>query len=263
MVKTERELAYLRDLLYEEWTRRFTDLVDKHLDLTDAENALYLNAGTGTHAISLGEKFGENTDIFAACENIELLNIARDKAAALRSLVDMSTIRFDDNAFQAVVSDASFIRPDDLETAVEDAVRVARTGADVAVFLPGKGSFGEIFSLLWEVLFTEELGEQGHAVETLVTQLPSVEMLESIAGRAGLVNIRTEIANEIFEFDNGKDLVTSPLISEFLMPTWLEMLDDDEKARVTAGLARLIDDEDGTLTFRFSVKVNLLTGEKA
>jgi hypothetical protein len=41
------------------------------------------------------------------------------------------------------------------------------------------------------------------------------------------------------------------------------MLDEQEKKRVTEALAQLIDSEDGTLTFRFSVKVALLTGEKA
>lgn len=263
MVKTQKELAYLRELLHGEWTQRFTDLVDKHLDLSDVENALYLNAGTGTHAISLGEKWGDKADIFAACENDDLLSIARDKAVALRSGVDLSTIRFEDDAFDAVISDASLVPPGDIESAVEDAVRVARTGGDVAVFLPGTGSFGEIFSLLWEVLYTEDLGEHGNAAERMITDLPSVAGLEAIAERAGLVNIRTDTANEIFEFDDGAAFVASPLIADFLMPKWLAALDEDEKERVTAGLARLIDDEDGTLSFRFSVKVTLLTGGKA
>ena len=262
MAKTQKELAYLRELMHEEWTRRFTDLVDKHLDLTEAENALYMNAGTGTHAIALGEKFGEKTNVFAACENDHLLAIARDKAVALRSGVDLSTIQFSDDAFDAVVADATFILPGDVETVIEDAVRVVHTGGGVAVFLPGTGSFGEIFSLLWEVLFNEDLGEHGRAAEKMITDLPSVEALESMARRSGLVNIRTEVATEIFEFDDGAAFVTSPLIADFLMPTWLAMLDEDEKERVTAGLASLIDDEDGTLAFRFSVKVNLLTGEK-
>lgn len=262
MTKTQKELAYLRELMHEEWTRRFTDLVDMHLDLSEAENALYMNAGTGSHAIALGEKYGEKTDVFASCENDALLTIARDKAVALRSCVDVSTIRFDDDAFDAVITDATFIRPGDLEPVIEDAVRVARTGGGVAIFLPGAGSFGEIFSLLWEVLVNEDLGEHGHVAEMMITELPSVDALESMAYRSGLVSIRTEIANEIFEFDDGAAFIASPLISDFLMPAWLATLDEQEKERVTIGLARLIDDEDGNLSFRFSVKVNLLTGEK-
>lgn len=262
--KTQRELAFIRDLyVQDEWTRRFTELADKHLDLTDSENLLYINAGTGTHALALDERWGEKVDIFASVEDEDQLNIARDKAAAVSSKVDFSQIRFEDDAFDAVIADASFVRPGDLEKFIEDAVRVARTGGDVAVLFPGTGSFGEIFSLLWEVLFNEDLGEHGHAAETMISELPTLEQVSAIAERAGMVNTHTEVANELFEFDDGKAFVTSPLVEDFLLPHWLETLDDEERTRVTDALARLIDDEDHEMSFRFSVKVNLLTGEKA
>ena len=81
MAKTQKELAFLRDLyIQDEWTKRFTDVVDKHMDLSDSENMLYINAGTGGHALAINERCGEKTDIFASCENEDLLAIARDKA---------------------------------------------------------------------------------------------------------------------------------------------------------------------------------------
>jgi len=262
--KTQRELAFLRDLyVQDEWTTRFTGLVDKHIDLSDSDNLLYINAGTGTHALILDEKWGEKTDIFASVDDEDQLTIARDKAAAVSSKVDFSEIRFEDDAFDSVLADGSFVAPRDLANFVEDAVRVARTGGDIAVFFPGTGSFGEIFSLLWEVLANEDLAEHGAAVETLITDLPTLEQVRTMAERAGLVNIKTEIATEMIEFDDGKAFVTSPLIEDFLMPAWLGTLDQEEQERVTASLAQLIDDEDRDLSFRFSVKVNLLTGEKA
>ena len=262
-MKSTKELAFLRDLYVQnDWTRRFAELVDKHLDLSDSENLLYLNAGTGEHALSLDEKYGEKVGIFASCQDEDVLSIARDKAAAVKSNVDFSMLRFEDDAFDAVVADASFVLPSDLERAIADAARPARTGADVAVFLPGAGSFGEVFSLLWEVLFNEDLGEHGHAAETMITELPTVSALEAMAERAGLANVRVEAVNEIFEFKDGAEFVASPLVSDFLMPHWLETLCENEKERVLTKLAQLIDDEDGTLSFRFSVKANLLTGEK-
>lgn len=263
MAKTQKELAFIRDLyIQDEWTRRFTELVDKHLDLSDSENLLYMNAGTGTHAMVLDEKYGEKIDIFAACEDEDILTIARDKGAALRSGVDFSCIRFDDDSFDAVLADASFVRPAEIQDAIQEAVRTARTGGDVAVFLPGTGSFGEIFSLMWEVLVDEDLGEHGHAAEDMITELPTLSDLEAMAERAGLVNVRAEVANELFEFDDGAAFVASPLIADFLLPAWLNELNDAERERVSAGLARLVDEEDGSLSFRFSVKATLLTGEK-
>src|SRR5436190_14382320 len=116
MAQTQRELAFLRDLYIEEkWTKRFTDLVDKHMDLRDSENLLYINAGTGAHAMSIFDRFGEKTDIFASCENEDLLNIARDKAAATSSGADFSAIRFEDDAFDSVLADGSLVRPAEVE----------------------------------------------------------------------------------------------------------------------------------------------------
>lgn len=253
----------MRDLyIQDEWTKRFTDLVDKHMDLTDSENMLYINAGTGGHAMAIFERFGEKTDVFASCQNEDILKIARDKAAAVSSGVDFSTMRFEDDAFDAVLADASFVRASDVEHFIEDATRVSRTGGDVAVFLPTASSYGEVFSLLWEVLFNEDLAEHGAAVERLIAELPTVSNVEAMATRAGLVNVNTQTANEVFEYENGAEFVASPLVEDFLMPIWLESLDEEEKERAVKQLAQLIDAEDGSLSFRFSVKATLLTGEK-
>ncbi|MEO6051511.1 MAG: class I SAM-dependent methyltransferase [Pyrinomonadaceae bacterium] len=263
MAKTQKELAFLRDLyIQDEWTQRFTGLVDKHMDLSDSENMLYINAGTGGHALAVNERFGEKTDIFAGCENEDLLVIAQDKAAAISSDVDFSTTRFEDDAFDAVLADASFVSPSELEEFIESTIRVARTGGDVAIFLPSAGSFGEVFSLLWEALLNEDLTDYGTAVEALIYELPTVSRIEELAKNFGMVNINTQMATELFEYENGTDFVESPLVADFLMPAWLETLDEDEKGRIVKQLAQSIAAEDGDGSFRFAVKATLLTGEK-
>ncbi len=264
MGKTQKELAFLRDLAVDgEWTQRFADLVNKNLDLSEAENMLYINAGTGGHALAIHEKFGENTSIFASCENEDIMIIAQEKAAALRADVDFSMLRFENDAFDAVLADASLIRPAEIEEFIENVVRVARTSGDVAIFLPTAGSFGEVVSLLWEVLFNAGLGEHGAAAEKLITDLPTVSRLEEIAERSGLVNINTKTEIEVFEYENGAEFVAAPLVADFLLPLWLEMLDDNEKEQIPEKLAQLIDAEDADLSFRFSVKATLLAGERA
>jgi ubiquinone/menaquinone biosynthesis C-methylase UbiE len=263
MAKTQKELAFLREnYVRDEWTRRFTDLIDKHIDLSESENLLYINAGTGEHAFALRERLDEKVGIFATCEDEDILHIARDKAAALKSDVDFSMIRFEDDSFDAVLADASFVRPQEYETLLEDAVMAARNDASIGVVSVTSGSFGEIFSLLWEVFFNEDLGEHGRAAEEMITELPSPSVIKEVARRAGLVNIKTHVANEVFEYENGAAFVSAPLIEDFLLPVWLRTLSDDDQRRVTAKLSELIDSEDGDLSFRFSVKATLLTGEK-
>ena len=264
MAKTERELAFLRDFeITDNWTNRFTELLDKHVSFKEAKSILYINAGTGDHCIALREKADEATEMVATCENEELLSIARDKGSAVNAKVDFSRSDFDDSSFDAVIADASFTRPGAIEELVSEAARVARPGGEVAIVLPSSGSFGEIFSLLWEVLFNEDLGEHGHAAESMITEIPSLSRVEEMASRAGLTNVETQSANEIFEFENGAEFVRSPLVADFLLPVWLETLSEEEKERVYDKLAQLIDDEDGSLSFRFSVKATLVTGKKA
>lgn len=264
MAKTQKERAFLRDLYIDgEWTKRFTDLVDEHVGLEGLENLLYLNAGTGNHCFQLREKLDESTAIFGRCEDEDVLNIARDKAIAVKADVDFSTIRFDDDAFDLVVADASFVKPAQVEEFVYETVRVTKPGGRSAFFLPSAGSFGEIFSLLWEVLFNEGLGDHGHAAEAMIVEIPSVGRIEEIAASAGLVNIGTHNAREVFEFENGAEFVASPLAGDFLLPEWLKTLSDTENVRVRAKLAELIDQEDGDMTFRFSVKATLVAGVKA
>ena len=264
MAKTEKELAFLRDLyINDEWTHRFTDLADKHLKFSREKNFLYINAGTGNHAFALREKLDKTTAIFATCENEELLKIARDKALAVKSDVDFCSIRFEDSAFDSVLVDASFVRSDELEQLIKESVRVARTSGKVGVFFPAAGSFGEIFSLLWEVLFNEDLGEHGAAAEQMVKDLPPVWRAEEIAESVGLVKVESNTSNEVFDYENGAKFIGSPLVADFLLPLWLDSLNEKEKERVIEKLAQLIDAEEGSLTFRFGVKVVFLTGEKA
>lgn len=245
-----------------DWTRRFAELADKNLDFHDVENVLYLNAGTGDHCFAIREKLDEKTAVFARCENEDILSIARDKAIAVRSDVDFSTMTFDDDSFDAVIADASLVLPDDVDEFLVDAIRVAKTGASVTFFLASAGSFGEVFSLLWEVLFQEDLGDHGHDAENMITEQASVAILKSKAESFGLTKMKTETANEIFEFEDGAAFLASPLVEDFLLPHWLDTLDENEKEQVKTKLAQLIDAEDGDLSFRFSVKATVLTGTK-
>lgn len=263
MMKTRKELAFLRELYIDgEWTLRFTELADKHLKISEAEKLLYINAGTGSHALALRERAAAETEFFATSEDEDLLMIARDKAAAIKAAIDFSMNEFEDEAFDAVLADGSFVRPDDLRELVEEAARVAETGGQVAVMTVTAGSFGEIFSFLWEIFFNNGLGEHGAAAEKFITEIPTVSRVEEMAAAAGLKNVETHTEIEVFEYENGAEFVNSTLVADFLLPVWLQFLDEKQNAQVRDELTQLVDAEDGNLSFRFSVKATLLTGEK-
>lgn len=261
MSKTERELAYLQDLyISTDWTERFTDLFGKDFNTGEFENILYINAGTGTHALVLEEKLDENTDLTAVCQNVELLRIAQAKADAVRSDIRF-TGDLPDEKFDAVIADASLVKPSDLKNFMSEAAGFSRW--QIAFLLPTAGSFGEIFSYLWQVLL--ELGrlDKGVEIEKLLSELPTASHIEEMTRDLGFTKVKAKTKNEIFEFENGAEFVASPLVADFLFENWLGFLSEREKKQVSERLAQTIDDECEDLNFRFAVKTTLVAGAKS
>jgi hypothetical protein len=101
----------------------------------------------------------------------------------------------------------------------------------VAFFLPTAGSFGEIFSYLWETLLETDLLEKGENVERLISEIPTIEDVMESAQKHGLKKMENSTSIEIFEFKDGAEFVNSPLMSDLLFPFWLEFLTDKEKKK--------------------------------
>lgn len=265
MGKTKKELAFLRDLsLASDWTQRFTDLVDESLQLPKKGKFLYFNTGTANHALELREKLGRDVEFFGISEDAETLKIARAKAAAVKADITLQQANdFADQTFDAVLADATLVSPKNLPGFFDEVLNSAKPGGEATFFLPTAGSFGEIFSYLWEAFVIGDAVDMGAEVERLIRELPTVEDAEEAARKSGLKKIETQTKIEIFEYENGDEFVTSPVVADFLLPAWLDFLGEKEKKRVVKKLAQTIDAERDGLTFRFSVKATLLNGEKS
>ena len=87
-MKSEKELAYLEDLfIAPDWGERFSSLLDAHLELPKAGEALYLAAGAGAHAIALQERAGQQLRFLGIDENTYSVALARAKAEALKNSI--------------------------------------------------------------------------------------------------------------------------------------------------------------------------------
>jgi len=260
MSKTEKELAFLRDLYIEtDWTERFTNLFDDNFKFSGEEKILYVNAGAGNHALALREKLDDKIEIFGVSETRELLNIARAKADAIQANVDFSIV-YPTEKFDAALADASFVKPTELKKFLQKII--ALSDSQAAFFLPTASSFGDIFSFLWETLLNLDLLEKSAEVERLIAEIPTISKVEETAKNLGLTKIETQTKNEFFEFDNGNAFINAPLVADFLFPVWLDFLSEEEKKRVVEKLAQTIDDDCREMSFSFSVKATLLVGEK-
>jgi demethylmenaquinone methyltransferase/2-methoxy-6-polyprenyl-1,4-benzoquinol methylase len=265
--KSQKELAFLHDLyVATDWGERFAAVVDKHLTLPPDARVLYLGAGTGGHALAVQAR-GENLTLLCADANEECLELARAKAVALNQEVDfqredITSLSFKENEFDLALGDASFTPRSELTPMLAEMVRVTKTGGTIAWWLPTVASFGEFFSVYWEALLRAGIADRGSEVERLITDLPTIAEVESWAHQAGLESVTSITSAEEFEYESGDQLLASPLITDFLLPRWLQPLPESERDRVVAEVARIADDERHEAPFILTLKATLVVGRK-
>jgi ubiquinone/menaquinone biosynthesis C-methylase UbiE len=266
--KSDKELAFLRDLyVATDWGERFAQLMDEHLKLPEKGRILYVESGTGGHAMEIQTRVEDDVRIVCVDESEEALELARAKAMALsiepefrHAQVDALWLR--DNQFELVLGEGSLVAPERLPEMLSEMARVAAPGGTVMLTLATASSFGEFFSIYWEALQSAGLEDRSPEVEVLITELPTIAVIEEVAKQAGLKSVSSVTKVEEFKYESGEEFLNSPLVTDFLLKAWLQALSEDEQERVIQELARLIDEERQDADFMFSVKATLVSGQK-
>lgn len=269
-MKTEKELAFLHDLyVATDWGERFAELIDEHVQLPERGRALYVEAGTGGHALALRERAGEDVTLIGTDESGERLELARSKAAALKDQCtefrhgQLEALSFEDEQFDLVVGDASLVAPERLPEMLTEMVRVALPGATVALNVVTASSFGEFFSIYWEALANTGHFEESGEVETLINELPTVSDVEALAAREALDDVQSWTRIEEFDYESGEAFLSAPLVRDFLLGNWLKALPDEAtREAVLREVERIIDEERHESDFALSIKATLVVGRK-
>jgi len=268
--KSARELAFLHDLYVStDWGERFGELIDKHVGPLKEGRMLYVASGTGSHALAMLDRAGDDVTLVCVDENEECLELGRVKAMAVRANADflraqVEDLGFEDDQFELVVGDASLVAEERLPEMLAELARVAAPEGKVAMTLVTASSFGEFFSVYWEALRNLGIEDYEHEVETLIRELPTIAEIEEIAAREGLENLTSWMQVEEFNYESGEEFLNAPLITDFLLTRWLESLPAAEaQARVAKEIARIIDVERQDMDFVLTVKATLVVGRKA
>lgn len=267
-IKTDKELAFLKDLYVStDWGERFAALIEESLKLPEEGRILYVEAGTGGHAMALHESAEDGVGMLCVDESEECLELARVKSIAMNIEPEFRTARPDalglrDNQFELVIGDASMVAPNRVPKMLSEMVRVAASGGTVMLSLVTAPSFGEFFSIYWEALQSVGLSSRSADVEELVRELPTVISIEGTASKTPLKNVISMTKVEEFNFESGEEFLNSPLITDFLLRTWLKSLSDDERELVIPEIARLVDEERNDADFLLTVKATLVMGTR-
>lgn len=266
--KTDKELAFIQDLfIAPDWGERFAELIDEHVKLPNEGRALYVAAGTGSHAMALQERGGSKLSLLCVDENSECIELAQAKATATNEQTEFRFAKLDnldlpDNRFDLVVGNASLVTLSKVRKMFSEMVRVAAPGATIALALPTASSFGEFFSIYWEALYNIGLLDRAGHVEQLITGLPTVTDVEKMADAEGLKDIASWTRIEEFDYDSGEQFLSSPLVAEFLMQEWLALVPETNRADLFHEISRLINEERHEAEFALSVKATLVVGQK-
>lgn len=267
--KSQKELAFLHDLyIAPDWGERFAELVDEHVELPKEGTALYIEAGTGGHGLAIQARAGEKLKLLCVDQNEECLEVGRAKAVAVHEstgfqLENPQSLSFRDDDFDLVLGNASLTMPARLQSAVVEMVRVTKPGGTLAWWTPTASSFGEFFSIYWEALMSAGIEDHSADVEHLITDLPSVSDVERWSEEAGLENIRSWTTIEEFDYESGEQFMNSPLITDFLLPMWLQSISESAQQKVMDELKRIIDEERHRGEFALTLKATLVVGRKA
>ncbi|HET6973503.1 MAG TPA: methyltransferase domain-containing protein [Pyrinomonadaceae bacterium] len=267
--KSDKELAFLQDLfIAPDWGERFAELIDEHLTLPKEGEVLYVNAGTGGHALALHERADDKLELLCVDENPECIELARAKATATSEKIFFGTtpvdnLNLEDNRFDLVIGNASLVSRQRVRKMFSELVRVAAPGATIALTLPTYSSFGEFFSIYWEALHNNGLLDHESDLEQLITELLTVSEVEQLAEDEGLGDVKSFTRIEEFDFESGEQFLSSPLVAEFLMRDWLALVPDDKRAALFDEISRLINEERHEAEFALSVKATLVVGQKA
>jgi len=270
LMSNAKELAFRYDLfITPDWRDRFDTLINESIKIPLDLRVLDVNCGTGAHAIELAAQMHGKGEVIGIDPSAERIAIARAKALVKKAKAVKfeqgiaSELPFDSDEFEVVIGDASMLRPDEIEDELAEMVRVARPEGRVILKLPARGSFDEFFSVYWEALHNTGMADDvWTSLEGLINERRTVSDAEQLAERLGLRKVESFTSREEFSYGTADEFLEAPLITDFFLPGWLEIVPAESRGEVLGHLATIIERERRDGPFDVSIKAAVIAGVK-
>jgi ubiquinone/menaquinone biosynthesis C-methylase UbiE len=269
-MRSSKEAAYRYDLyVVPFWRDPCDEMVMKYLEIPRTGSILTVNCGTGGLALELAATMGDRGEVVATDADDERLELARAKAE-LKNLHNVlflhrssTDLGFEDYSFDLILGDGALMHPREIEGMLSELVHVTQSDGRVALLMLTRGSFGEVFSLLWEALRLCKLDGDTPHVEALINEHPTASQAHEIMRRQGLSHVHGYTEQRELNFESATELFESPLIEDYFMEHWLDFLPDASTRRqVIDMMSEIIERERGEAYVEISVKTTLLVGNR-
>lgn len=114
-------------------------------------------------------------------------------------------------SFTHAIAIHPFGGPEERAKLLSDLHRLLLPGGQAVIALPVRGSFPEVNDMLREFALRQDLPDLGKAVDTAITNRPTIETLSEEMENAGFTDTDTDVSLIAISFDSGRDLVEDPI----------------------------------------------------
>jgi hypothetical protein len=150
-------------------------------------------------------------------------------------------LSFADETFEGVLS-GGFPPSFDLKAALQEATRLLKKDGFLLVGSPLKACFQELLDVFREVLEKEDLFFAQEELDRHCARLPDRLGANRLLIEVGLAECRVETRESTVRFDNGSQLLQSPLVRQHCLDACLDLIPDPGwQEGVIAGMIRALD----------------------
>lgn len=236
-----------REVVERLWTGPVYDACVNDLNVPAASSLLVAEARCGMIPERILGQIPEDTRVIALDPSRAMLDQARarmDEAAQRRVFFvpqRVGALSYADDVFKASICLNGIVTAHQAEEALGELCRVTSAGGTLILGVPLASSFPEFFDMLDEALRAHQLNDVLGRMYEMRDSLLTAGLLSEIAESAGLHDATFQEVTWDVSFDNGQELLMSPLIRETFYPHWIGVIRSSDRDPILRYIADAVD----------------------
>jgi ubiquinone/menaquinone biosynthesis C-methylase UbiE len=271
-LKVEKLARIYDDEIAPVWGTRFGKMLLRNLAVPQRGQVLDVSCGTGYPAVEILRRMSDGSRLIAIDASSAMLDVARRKVADLgplgkkgvffRTESPLPKLSFADDVYDLVVCNLGLDEMPNLEGALRDFTRVAKTGGEVRCTLPLAGSFQEFHDLYREVLIKHDKHDALERLDRHIARYPTVDQVERCMQHANLAG-GLEYEEFSLLFKSSREFFFAPVIEYGPLNEWKEIAGGGQEMQdVFWYIKEAIDAYFDGRPFQVTVKAGCLIGHK-